>query len=211
MMSKEHSGDLAIQIEALLVASAKPQSVERLAELFGAEEVERAVGSLASFWASRGMMIVVAGGYVTLSPSKEALLALAQGEKKGRRRLTDAAVQTLSFIAFNQPVTTQDIEKARGYTLSKGLMDSLLDSGLVRASLRKTNSGRAVMYITTDLFLDHYSLGSLSDLPSPEEMEELLNPPSDQTENDVPQPHDDDAFGLEIENFSSTSDTVQSI
>jgi len=200
-----------LQIEALIVASPRPQPLNRIRGMFGASATDNAVAALSEWWKQRGMSVVVRDDAISLVPSKEAVLALAASDRKGRRRLTEAAVETISFIAFHQPVTVPDIEKARGVALSKGLMDSLLDSGFVRASLRKTNSGRAVMYVTTDLFLEHYGLTSLSDLPTPEEMEDFSIPPQDgHIENDVPQPQDDVALGLDITNFSSASEDFQS-
>lgn len=202
---------LARSIEALLVASPRPQSLARLGAMFGQAALETAIADVAIFWSERGMELLIKGDEASLVPSKDALSLMEQADRRSRRRLTEAAVETLCYIAFHQPVTVPDIEKARGVALNKGVMDSLLDAGFVRSSLRKTNSGRAVMYVTTDVFLDHYALTSLSDLPSLEEMEDLLNPPvDDYIENDSPQPQDELAFGLTMENFSSVSDTVQS-
>lgn len=202
---------LARQIEALLVASPRPQSLARLRLMLGAEAADAAVQEIADFWSGRGMELSIKGDDAALVPSKDVVTLMERADRRGRRKLTEAAVETLCFIAFHQPVTVPDIEKARGVALNQGVIDSLLDSGFVRSSLRKTNSGRAVMYVTTDLFLDHYALTSLADLPSLEEMEDLLNPPiDDQMENDSPQPQDERALGLEMENFSSVSDTVQS-
>lgn len=179
--------------------------------MLGADAADAAVQEIADFWSGRGMELSIKGDDAALVPSKDVVTLMERADRRGRRKLTEAAVETLCFIAFHQPVTVPDIEKARGVALNQGVIDSLLDSGFVRSSLRKTNSGRAVMYVTTDLFLDHYALTSLADLPSLEEMEDLLNPPmDDQMENDSPQPQDERALGLEMENFSSVSDTVQS-
>lgn len=200
-----------LQIEALVFASPRPQPLDRIRSVLGAERTDIAVERLAEWWSGRGMSLLHKDGHISLVPSRDAVQLLAAADSRNRRRLTEAAVETLSYIAFSQPVTIPDIEKARGVALSKGLIDSLLDAGYVRASLRKTNSGRAVMYVTTDLFLEHYGLGSLADLPTPDEMEDFGRPPIDpQTENDVPQPHEDDALGLEITNFSSASVDFQS-
>lgn len=202
---------LELQIEALVLASPRPQPIERIRAVFGQEQTAAAIASLSAWWGGRGMTIIVKDDAISMAPSKDAVLALAAADRKSRRKLTEAAVATLSYIAFHQPVTVIDIEKARDVALSKGLMDSLLDAGYVRASLRKTNSGRAVMYVTTDLFLDHYGLTALSDLPTPEEMEDFTQPPQDaHIANEVPHPHDEDAFGLEMTNFSSASVDFQS-
>jgi segregation and condensation protein B len=210
-MTMTAGGDIELQIEALIIAAAKPQPLDRIRAVYGAQATDEAVGRLREWWRGRGMSVVLKDDAISLAPSKEAVQLLSSADKKNRRRLTDAAVETLSFIAIHQPVTTPDIERARGVALSKGLIDSLLDAGYIRASLRKTNSGRAVMYVTTDLFLDHYGLTSLADLPTPDEMEDICQPPVDyQRANDVPQPHDDVALGLEMTNFSSASVDFQS-
>jgi Predicted transcriptional regulator containing the HTH domain len=202
--------DAELQLEALIVAAPRPQSVERIRSILG-NETDTAIENLTQWWAGRGMNVQIKDGHISLVPSQDAVRILAAADGRNRRRLTEAAVETLAYIAFNQPVTIPDIEKARGVALSKGLMDSLLDAGYVRASLRKTNSGRAVMYITTDLFLEHYSLSSLADLPTPDEMEDFGRPPSDHyMSNDVPQPHEDLALGFEITNRSSASVDFQS-
>jgi len=202
---------IELQIEALIIASPRPQPLDRIRASFGAAAADLAITQLSSWWSGRGMTVLLKDGFMSMIPSKEAVTALGEANRKNRRRLTDAAVETLSYIAFHQPVTLMDIERARGVALSKGLIDSLLDSGYVRASLRKTNSGRAMMYVTTDLFLDHYGLTALSDLPTPEEMEDFTQPPQDgHIENDVPQPHEEEALGLEMTNFSSASVDFQS-
>ncbi|NTF17191.1 SMC-Scp complex subunit ScpB [Agrobacterium rubi] len=205
------TSEIELQIEALLVASPSLQPIERIRSVFGADATDLAITNLTAWWRKRGMTVYIKDGFISMIPSKDAVIALNSADKKNRRRLTDAAVETLAYIAFHQPVTVPDIEKARGVSLSKGLVDSLLDAGYVKASLRKTNSGRAVMYMTTDLFLDHYGLTALSDLPTPEEMEDFSPPPRDgHIENDVPQPHEEDALGLEMTNFSSASVDFQS-
>jgi segregation and condensation protein B len=203
--------DAELQIEALVIASPRPLPLDRIREIYGRTRTDDAVNRLSAWWEGRGMTIQLRDDHISLVPSREAVQLLAAADSRGRRRLTEAAVETLSYIAFNQPVTIPDIEKARGVALSKGLIDSLLDAGYVRASLRKTNSGRAVMYVTTDLFLEHYGLGSLADLPTPDEMEDFGRPPSDgHSANDVPQPQEEVALGLTTTNFSPASVDVQS-
>ncbi len=193
------------QIEALLLASPAPVSLDKLRGYFG-RDISGEIDELTSFWAGRGMHVRQRDGHVSLMPSDVVLKALARSDGAKGRKLTDAAVETLCFIAVHQPVTTRDIETGRGVALFKGLIDSLLDAGFVRAALRKTDSGRAVTYVTTDLFLDHFGLVSLADLPTKDELLEIVNSVPDQTENEVPQPHVDVALGLETSNLSPTSE-----
>ncbi|MCZ7860798.1 SMC-Scp complex subunit ScpB [Agrobacterium salinitolerans] len=195
---------VALQIEALLLAASSPTSLEKLGKHFG-RDVSPEISEVSAFWAARGMNVRIRDGSVSLMPSEAVLKALSRNDARKGRKLTDAAVETLCFIAVHQPVTAKDIETGRGLALFKGVIDSLMDSGFVRAALRKTDSGRAVTYVTTDLFLDHFGLSSLGDLPSKDELLQIVNETPDQTENDVPQPQVDVALGLETSNLSPTS------
>lgn len=195
---------VALQIEALLLAASSPTSLEKLGKHFG-RDVSPEISEVSAFWAARGMNVRIRDGSVSLMPSEAVLKALSRNDARKGRKLTDAAVETLCFIAVHQPVTAKDIETGRGLALFKGVVDSLMDSGFVRAALRKTDSGRAVTYVTTDLFLDHFGLSSLGDLPSKDELLQIVNETPDQTENDVPQPQVDVALGLETSNLSPTS------
>jgi segregation and condensation protein B len=164
----------AVQIEALLIASSKAVSVEALTELLPEADISTALADLRQFWQGRGMSLVEEPVGISLLPSKEAAKALSQVGGGNGRRLTEAAVETLCYIALNQPVTVKEIEIARGVKLFKGVVDALMDAGFVRASMRKTDSGRAVTYVTTDLLLEHFGLSSVADFPTPDELDDMM-------------------------------------
>lgn len=166
-------------IEALLVASPHPVPLHVLRETMPEADVDAAVVTLSSFWKRRGMRVVDGREGIRLVPAQSVSERLAEAEGRRGRQLSEAAVATLAVIAMHQPVTLQDIEKLRGVRMSRGIMDSLLDAGFVRVAMRRTDAGRAAAYVTTEAFLDHYSLGALSDLPTPEEIIDLVNPPED--------------------------------
>jgi segregation and condensation protein B len=79
-------------------------------------------------------------------------------------------METLSIIAYHQPVTRAEVEDIRGVTLSKGTLDILLEIGWIRMRGRKRVPGRPVTYGTTDEFLMHFGLDKVSDLPGLEEL-----------------------------------------
>ena len=81
------------------------------------------------------------------------------------RRLSKAALETLSIIAYHQPVTRAEIEEIRGVTTSAGTIDILLETGWVRLRGRRRAPGRPVTYGTTDAFLSHFGLEGIKDLP----------------------------------------------
>ena len=81
-----------------------------------------------------------------------------------------AALETLAIIAYHQPVTRAEIEDIRGVSVSKGTLDVLLESEWVRMRGRRRVPGRPVTYGTSQMFLDHFGLESLKDLPGLEEL-----------------------------------------
>lgn len=89
------------------------------------------------------------------------------------RRLSKAAQETLAIVAYHQPVTRAEIEAIRGVQASRGTLDTLLELGLVKMRGRRRSPGRPVTFGTTDAFLEHYGLASLSDLPGAAEMRAL--------------------------------------
>ena len=81
------------------------------------------------------------------------------------RRLSKAALETLSIIAYHQPVTRAEIEEIRGVTTSAGTLDMLMETGWVRLRGRRRAPGRPVTYGTTEAFLSHFGLEGIKDLP----------------------------------------------
>jgi len=166
-------------VESLLVASPRPVAVREIMDAYPDSDVDGAITALKAFWATRGMRIEEGREGLRMVPAPSVSERLAEADGKRGRQLSEAAVATLAVIAMHQPVTLQDIERLRGVRMSRGIMDSLLDAGFVRVAMRRTDAGRAAAYVTTETFLEHYSLGALSDLPTPEEIIDLVNPPSD--------------------------------
>ena len=79
-------------------------------------------------------------------------------------RLSRAALETLSIIAYQQPVTRPQVDAVRGVN-SDGMMKSLLSKGLVMESGRTDGPGRPILYSTTPEFLQHFGINSIRDLP----------------------------------------------
>lgn len=176
---------LELQLEALLIASPEPVLLQKVYEEADKVAVDAALASLGEFWKSRGMRLQVKGGVASIVPSPVHVRVLAEVQGGKSRVLSSAAIETLCFIAVHQPVSINDIEKARGLKLFKGVMDSLLDAGLVRSSVRRTDAGRAVAYVTSDAFLDHFGLSSLADIPTAEEIAEMGKPFTDEVLEEV--------------------------
>jgi len=84
-------------------------------------------------------------------------------------RLTAPALETLAIIAYRQPITRADVEAVRGVTID-GVLQTLMERGLVKISGRAEVPGRPLLYETTQFFLDHFGLRTLDELPNVEEL-----------------------------------------
>ncbi len=160
-------------VEALLFAAAEPLSEADLARrLPEGADAAAAIRALREQYEGRGVELVEVAGRWRLQTAAD-LAFLMTEEREEPRRLSKAAQETLAIIAYHQPVTRAEIEAVRGVQASKGTLDVLLELGLVRMRGRRRTPGRPVTYGTTDLFLEHYGLASLSDLPGMTDMKAL--------------------------------------
>lgn len=162
--------ETARRIEALLFAASGPLSEDDLARrLPEGADVAPAVEHLRGRYEGRGVELACVAGRWRFQTAED-LAWLMTEEREEPRRLSRAAQETLAIIAYHQPVTRAEIEAVRGVQASKGTLDVLLEWGLVRMRGRRRSPGRPITYGTTDLFLEHYGLASLSDLPGVSEM-----------------------------------------
>jgi len=120
-------------------------------------------------YAARGVNLVRVAGKWTLRTASD-LAWLLTREAVVSRKLSRAAIETLSIVAYHQPVTRAEIEDIRGVTTSKGTLDVLLETGWVRLRGRRKAPGRPVTYGTTEGFLSHFGLEALGDLPGLDEL-----------------------------------------
>ena len=92
-------------------------------------------------------------------------------------RLTAPALETLSIIAYHQPITRADVEAVRGVNID-GVLQTLMERGLVKIAGRAEVPGRPLLYETTQFFLDHFGLRTLDELPNAEELRKRYLPVS---------------------------------
>jgi len=162
--------ETARMVEALLFAAAEPLSVDDLAERLPADtDISAALEALVLQYQGRGVELVQVGDRWRFQTAPD-LAHLMTREREEPRRLSRAAQETLAIIAYHQPVTRAEIEAIRGVQSSAGTLDVLLELDLVRMRGRRRTPGRPVTWGTTDTFLAHYGLASLSDLPGVAEM-----------------------------------------
>ncbi len=162
--------------EALVFASAEPVPARALQQLLPAEvEAAAVLAALRDSLDGRGVTLVeVAGGWQFRTAAD--LAPLLRQVTPQPRRLPRAAMETLSVIAYHQPVTRPEIEDMRGASLSQQTMDALLEAGLIAAAGRREVPGRPTLWGTTPAFLAQFALRDLRDLPRREDL--LVEPPT---------------------------------
>ena len=171
LRSEDHRQHLRM-LEAILFASAEPLGLAELAERMPEKiDVEGLVQDLQSAYVSRGVNLVRVAGKWAFRTADD-LAYVLQHEAIERRKLSRAAIETLSIIAYHQPTTRAEIEEIRGVSTSKGTIDVLLETGWIGLKGRRKTPGKPVTYGTTDDFLIHFGLESVSDLPGLEELKQ---------------------------------------
>ncbi len=157
-------------VEALLFAAAEPLDVKDLAEHLSAEDdVGALLNDLQGAYAGRGINLIQVAGKWQFRTAED-LSFLLERHAKEERRLSKAALETLSIIAYHQPVTRAEIEEIRGVQTSSGTLDVLMEMKWVRPRGRRRAPGRPITYGTTAEFLEHFSLDRIKDLPGLSEL-----------------------------------------
>ena len=160
--------------EAIIFAASEPVKIadlsERLpADIVAADVLER----LETRYKNRGIRLMrIAGGWL-FQTAPDLASALAVEAVLEPRKLTRAQIETLAIIAYHQPLTRPEIEEYRGVSLSRGVLDALLELGWVRPGRRREAPGRPLTWVTTRDFLIHFGLASVQELPGLAELRAL--------------------------------------
>lgn len=130
------------------------------------EQIEREINE-----ANRAFrLLCIAGAYQFASrPEFSPWLRTLYGQRQRPPRLSQPALETLAIIAYRQPVTRAEVEQIRGVS-ADGVIQTLLERGLIEQSGRAEVPGRPALYSTTKLFLEYFGLKSLDDLPAADEL-----------------------------------------
>lgn len=154
-------------IEAMLFASPTPLPAEEIAEAgnWTRREVEDYIERLRRQLRDRSLEVrKVAGAYSLLTRSEVAPYVERILQVQNKKRLTKVQLEILSIIAYKQPMTRPQLEEARGIN-SNSTLSQLVDLELVCQVGRAELPGRPFLFGTTELFLEHFGLSSLDDLP----------------------------------------------
>jgi segregation and condensation protein B len=165
-------------LEALLFAAVEPIDVPTLRERMPEDaDVGVLLARLVQDYEGRGVNLVHVADRWRFQTAPD-LAANLIDVKEARRKLSNAALETLAIVAYHQPVTRAEIEDVRGVAVSKGTLDVLMELGWLRLRGRRRTPGRPVTYGTTDAFLAHFNLETITDLPGRDELKAagLLDP-----------------------------------
>ncbi len=173
-------------IEALIFASDEPltpnEIINAIKGIDGVdieittEEIENVVNELNKKYdenESAFTILKIAHGYSFATKPNHAKYVGYLSSEKSKRRLSNAALETLAIIAYKQPITKPELEMIRGVN-SDYTLNTLLEKNLVTISGRADSVGRPLLYVTTDEFLKYFGLHSINDLPKPREIEEIM-------------------------------------
>ncbi|HET6341856.1 MAG TPA: SMC-Scp complex subunit ScpB [Gemmatimonadota bacterium] len=162
-------------VEALIFAAEEPLSSQRIAgivEELTPAAVDDLVAELNAGYLREGrafQIVTIAGGFRMLTRPEHALW-IKLLHRSSRPRLSQAALETLSIVAYRQPVARTELEGIRGVNVD-GVLKTLVERDLVRISGRGEGLGRPLLYATTEHFLEYFGLPDLEALPRAEEVE----------------------------------------
>ena len=160
-------------LEAIIFAAKEPVSIQSLKNSCPfIQDIAATIKNLIDFYSDRAINLVkIKNTYAFRTSPFYGEYVTQTVEKKVK--LSKAAKETLSVIAYHQPVTRTEIEDIRGVSLYKGLISALLETNWVSIGPRRDSPGMPVTYVTTNDFLDYFGLSAIKDLPNYKELTEV--------------------------------------
>jgi len=173
-------------IEALIFSSDEPINASEIVKAIKGidgediqlsnDDVDQMVDELNKVYDENGISFriqKIANGYLFSTKPENAKYIGYLSSEKSKRRLSQAALETLAIIAYKQPLTKPELETIRGVN-SDYILTTLLEKNLITISGRAETIGRPLLYTTTEDFLKYFGLHKISDLPKPREIEEIM-------------------------------------
>ncbi len=167
-------------LEAILFAANEPISLKQFSQVFNGmptRHIRQLLMQLRDEYRDTNrsfQLIEIANGFqICTRPEYHSWIGKFY-TRQVRLKLSSSALETLAIVAYKQPVTRSEVAEIRGVN-SDSVLNALIEKGLVRIAGRNPGSGRSLLFSTTDEFLQQFGLKDLSELPSLEEIEQLLN------------------------------------
>ena len=158
------------EVEAILFAAAEPLEIETIEDRISKKiDVKKILKKLEDVYKNRGINLVCISNKWSFRTASN-LSSLMSKQKTVEKKLSKAAIETLSIIVYHQPVTRAEIEEIRGVAFGTNTLDILMELNRVKPMGRKEIPGKPIQYGTTEDFLSHFNLQKLSDLPTVDEL-----------------------------------------
>ena len=158
------------EVEAIVFAAAEPLDIDTIeSKITKKINVLNILKKLQKIYENRGINLVCISKKWSFRTS-EKLSHLMSQQKSVEKKLSRAAIETLSIIVYHQPVTRAEIEEIRGVAFGTNTLEILMELNWVKPLGRKDVPGKPIQYGTTEDFLSHFSLQKLSDLPTVDEL-----------------------------------------
>ena len=162
--------DIEREVEAIVFAAAEPLDIDTIeSKVKKNVNVKKILEKLQHTYSNRGINLVCISKKWSFRTAKN-LSNLMSQQKSVEKKLSKAAIETLSIIVYHQPVTRAEIEEIRGVAFGTNTLDILMELNWVKPMGRKNVPGKPIQYGTTDDFLSHFNLQKLTDLPTVEEL-----------------------------------------
>jgi segregation and condensation protein B len=166
-------------LEALLLASGEPLSLETLASVFTDEErpsnteISKSLEALSDDYAERGLELKEVASGFRIQVREDANPWISRLWEERPQRYSRALLETLALIAYRQPITRGDIEEVRGVSVRTNIIRTLQEREWIRVVGHRDVPGKPALFGTTKVFLDYFNLASLDDLPSLAEIKDM--------------------------------------
>ena len=158
------------QVEAILFAAEEPLDIQTIQTRMKAKgNISKILESIKIQYEKRGINLVCISDKWSFRTASN-LSKLMNIQTSKQKKLSKAAIETLSIIVYHQPVTRSEIEEIRGVAFASGTLEILLELDWVRPAGRKDVPGKPIQYMTTENFLNHFNIQKLSDLPTVDEL-----------------------------------------
>ena len=167
-------------LEAVLFAASEPISLKQFSQLFddvSSQQIRHLLVKLRDEYQDTNhgfQLIEIANAFQVCTRPEYHPWVEKFHTHQVRVKLSPSALEALAIVSYKQPVTRGEVEEIRGVN-SDSVLNSLIEKGLVRIAGRKPGPGRSLLFATTDKFLQQFGLKNLSELPSMEEIEQILH------------------------------------
>ena len=158
------------EVEAIIFAAAEPLDVDTIEQRVSKKiDINKILKKLQNIYENRGFNLVCISNKWSFRTASN-LSSFMSSQKSVEKKLSKAAIETLSIIVYHQPVTRAEIEEIRGVAFGTNTLDILMELNWVKPMGRKEVPGKPIQYGTTEDFLSHFNLQKLSDLPTVDEL-----------------------------------------